>query len=228
VCAGRETSALTRKGGAASARTSALDAQWRAMPEQELVPPAWLSEKALDVWRAVVPKVAPGADADALAVYCCAVVDYERAQKLIDYSGPIVTTDDGKNVKRNPANIVKGENAALIQQLGKQLGIGRKRDNASTSAGYRNRAATERTISALRAGGRLEEVDAAAAALARHLATALDLVDAARYPAQTASLARTQLATLRALRGIEDDQNPSGLDELLAYLSAPLGDSAQS
>jgi hypothetical protein len=93
---------------------------------------------------------------------------------------------------------------------------------------WRNRAATERTISALRKGGRLEEVDAAAVALARHLARALDDVDGAKLPAQTASLARVQLATLRTLRGIDDgSERDTGVDELLAMLSAPVGDPPQ-
>ena len=94
--------------------------------------------------------------------------------------------------------------------------------------GRRNQAGTEDTIAALRATGRLEGVDASAVALARHLARALDEVDGARYPAQTASLARAHLATVKVLRGIEDDSTNGAADELLAYLSAPLGDAAQS
>jgi hypothetical protein len=93
------------------------------------------------------------------------------------------------------------------------------------AAKRRNRDATERTITALRAGGRLEHVDAAAVALARHLAAALDDVDAAERPAQVASLARVQLATLRTLRGVDDDaaRDPD-VGELLAILSSEVGD----
>jgi hypothetical protein len=93
---------------------------------------------------------------------------------------------------------------------------------------WRNQRATERTIDALRRGGRLEEVDAAAVALARHLALALDKVDGATMPAQTASLARVQLAALRTLRGVDDGSDrDADLSELLAVLSAPVGDPPQ-
>jgi hypothetical protein len=93
---------------------------------------------------------------------------------------------------------------------------------------WRNRRATERTITALRKGGRLEEVDAAAVALARHLASALDEVDGSKLPAQTASLARVQLAALRTLRGVDDGSDrDADLSELLAVLSAPVGDTPQ-
>jgi hypothetical protein len=92
----------------------------------------------------------------------------------------------------------------------------------------RNRTAVERTITALRHGGRLEEVDAATTALARHLAGALDTVDAGAYPAQTASLARVHLATLRQLRGLDDtERDDAGIGDLLAALSAEVGDPAQ-
>jgi hypothetical protein len=99
---------------------------------------------------------------------------------------------------------------------------------AQSRATWRNRKATERTISALRQGGRLEAVDAAAVALARHLAAALDEVDGAKLPAQTASLARVQLAALRTLRGFDDDTDrDADVSDLLAILSAEVGDPPQ-
>jgi hypothetical protein len=87
----------------------------------------------------------------------------------------------------------------------------------------RNRSGVEGTLRALRGGGRLEGVDDATVALARHLAWALDEVDPVEFPAQSASLARAQLATLRLLRGKvdDDDGGGSGLDELLAALGDP-------
>jgi hypothetical protein len=105
-----------------------------------------------------------------------------------------------------------------------------KREKPTLTAGgtWRNRTATERTIEALRKGGKLESVDAAAVALARHLAAALDEVDSAAMPAQTASLARVQLAALRTLRGFDDDTDrDADVGDLLAMLQAPLGDQAQ-
>jgi hypothetical protein len=104
----------------------------------------------------------------------------------------------------------------------------RKAPEEHPGGSWRNRRATERTITALRRGGRLEEVDSAAIALARHLALALDEVDAAVLPAQTASLARVQLAALRTLRGIDDgSERDADVGELLAMLSAPVADPPQ-
>jgi hypothetical protein len=96
---------------------------------------------------------------------------------------------------------------------------------ASRGSGRRNRAATERTITALRAGGKIEVVDAAAIALARHLATALDEVDPEVRPAQVASLARVHLATLRTLRGVDDgSERDADVGDLLALLSTEVPD----
>jgi hypothetical protein len=92
---------------------------------------------------------------------------------------------------------------------------------------YRNQRATERTISALKAGGKLEHVDDAAVGLARHLAAALDHVDPAANPSQTASLARAHLAVLRTLRGLDGPSAEPGFD-LAALLRTPVGDEANT
>jgi hypothetical protein len=81
-------------------------------------------------------------------------------------------------------------------------------------------------IAALRRTGRIEDVDAAAVALLRHTARALDEVDPVLWPAQVASLARVHLATLRDLRGTRDDD--TSITALLAALSAPVGDPADT
>ena len=84
----------------------------------------------------------------------------------------------------------------------------------------RNSAGLERSLKCMRDAGKIEEVDDALVALARHLADALDSVDPVEQPAQTASLARAQLATLRVLMGGADDD--PGLD--LAAVLAAMGD----
>jgi hypothetical protein len=97
-----------------------------------------------------------------------------------------------------------------------------------SGAGRRNRAAVERTITGLRQGGKLEDVDAATVGLARHLATALDTVDPLTQAGRVAQLARVYLATLRSLRGVdEDSERDTDLGDLLALLSAPVGDPPQ-
>ena len=92
----------------------------------------------------------------------------------------------------------------------------------------RNASAVERTVAALRVGGRLEAVDDATVALARTLAQALDTVDPVDMPAQVASLARAQLSALKLLRGVTDHDVDDGLADLLAALHGPLGDAPES
>jgi P27 family predicted phage terminase small subunit len=187
--------------------------------------PEWLTEAARAVWDRFPADVVAGADPDALAVYCCAVADHARAQQTLDQTGPVIRSERGGLVK-NPMQMIKAENATTIRALSRQLGLSADKAPApAESRGWRNQAATERTITALRRGGRLEEVDAAAAALARHLARALDSIDPGRNPAATASIARAQLQALRSLRGIDDtERDDPGISDLLAALSAPVGD----
>jgi P27 family predicted phage terminase small subunit len=192
--------------------------------------PDWLSDDARAVWDALDTAVIERADADALAVYCCAVADYARARTQLDQSGPLIRGAKGSLIK-NPLVMIVRDAAATISRLSQQLGIGQapegRSDAGLTTPRYRNRAATERTITALRQGGRLEDVDAATLALARHLAQALDELDAARFPTQTAGLARVQLSALASLRGERDADAQPTSDALVAWLSSPVGDFPQ-
>jgi P27 family predicted phage terminase small subunit len=195
------------------------------MPE----PPDWLSPGAVEVWNGLDATKVATADTDALVVYCCAVADYVQAQRLLDRSGPLVRGARG-GVVRSPLNIVKADNAATILSMARQLGLLGKEEPTEPKKrrNWRNRRATEHTITALRNGGRLEGVDDAVVALARHLSDGLDLVDPGRYPTQTATLARAQLGTLRLLRGDREDEQqrpgPRNVDELLSFLSSEVGD----
>jgi hypothetical protein len=86
----------------------------------------------------------------------------------------------------------------------------------------RNVAAFERTLAALRTGGRVEPVDAATIALGRTLAALMDDSDEPVVP-----VAWAYLKVLRELRGAAaDDGDDWG--QLLAALSAPLGDAPES
>jgi P27 family predicted phage terminase small subunit len=194
------------------------------MPEA----PTWLSDDARAVWDEIVA-AGVDADRDAMAVYCCAVVDFTKAQKTLDEFGNVVRGARGGMI-RSPFSAVKSENAQTVITLAREFGLLGKVDDEAppTRAGWRNAAAAERTITALRSGGRLEDVDAATTALVRHLAAALDGLDATEFPAQTASLARVQLAAIRTLRGGDDDDAHDGsIGELLAALSAPMGDGSE-
>jgi hypothetical protein len=88
----------------------------------------------------------------------------------------------------------------------------------------RNHAAFERTLAALRTGGRLEPIDAALVAVGRTLATELDDPDSV-----SSQTAWAYLAVLKTLRGSADDTDDTvGLADLVAALSAPLGDAPES
>jgi len=190
--------------------------------------PDWLSDDAAAVWDALDVDVIERADPELVAVYCCAVADFTKAQQQLDSSSLLIRGPNG--LVKNPLQMVKRDAGETMRRLAAQLGIGAVREGQvpdETTPRYRNRAATERTITALRQGGRLEDVDAATLALARHLAQALDELDAAKFPTQTATLARVQLSALASLRGERDADTSSTGDALTAWLSTPVGDFPQ-
>jgi hypothetical protein len=77
-------------------------------------------------------------------------------------------------------------------------------------------------VAALRAGGRLEPVDAALLAVGRTLAADMDDPDGT-----TTQTAWAYLAVLKTLRGAAVDAD-DGLAELVAALSGPMGDAPES
>lgn len=93
----------------------------------EPVPPGWLSPPARDVWDRTVTELdamglAHAADADALTVYCCAVVNYARAQQLLDRSEPLLRGSDG-GVVRNPAQQMANACAVIIGRFAREFGL---------------------------------------------------------------------------------------------------------
>jgi hypothetical protein len=88
-----------------------------------------------------------------------------------------------------------------------------------------NRLATKRTVAAMRAGGRLEGIDAAAIAVAL---TSADLLDTAvsdpDQPTYAAAAAiRAHLAALAALIGKDQADVDEGISAVIAALSTPMG-----
>ena len=91
------------------------------------------------------------------------------------------------------------------------------------SSAKANRAATRRTVRALRAGGRLENVDAAAIAAAL---TSADLLDAAILDADQPAYAKAQvvrahLVALAALIGKDGGPSDDGVSAVIAALLTP-------
>jgi hypothetical protein len=80
-------------------------------------------------------------------------------------------------------------------------------------------------VAALRAGGRLVEVDEARIGLARATADLFDqaIADPEEKAYAVAALGRLHLAALMALEGREGGDADIGLSEVIAALSTPLG-----
>jgi P27 family predicted phage terminase small subunit len=194
----------------------------RAEKPPQLTAPDWMTAEAAQVWARTAPQVTAG-DADTLAVYCCAVAEFGQAQALIDRSGPLIKGQKG-NLVRNPLHSIKTANATVIRNLARDLGL--TTEAAAAPGRYRNQSAAERTIAALRSGGRIEPVDEATLALVRTVAQGLDCADPEGDAPALASLARVQLAALKMLRGQPDDAD--SLANLLTSLSATLGDAEES
>ena len=90
---------------------------------------------------------------------------------------------------------------------------------------HRNRAATNKTVRAMAAGGRLEGIDQGLVGLAQ---TTADLFDAALDDPDEptyarAAVGRLHLAALTALVGKEEAGVDTGISEVIAALSTPLG-----
>jgi P27 family predicted phage terminase small subunit len=194
-------------------------------------PPAWLSPDALEIWARLEPALPAGADPDTFAVYCSELANYQQAQRLLNQTGPLLRTQTGNHVP-SPLVRVKQGSAQVLRSLHRDLGLADSDAELpvpTRPVRFRNRSAMEKTLSGLRAGGRLERADEATVALTRTLAEALDKVDAEMYPAQIASLARSQLAALRLLRGSPENDADSGLADILAAaMQGPMGDAPES
>lgn len=89
--------------------------------------PDWLTIEAHEVWDRTVAELdamglAYAADTDSLVVYVNAVVNYVRAQKILDLSGVMIKGVDG-GVVRNPANALVKQNAVLIGRFAREFGL---------------------------------------------------------------------------------------------------------
>lgn len=95
----------------------------QATPE----PPAWLGDRATEVWnRTVVElaamKVLAASDVDSLVIYCQAVAHYEEAVRLVNASGMLIRGRLGEVVK-NPAMQFVRDQATLVQRMAREFGL---------------------------------------------------------------------------------------------------------
>jgi P27 family predicted phage terminase small subunit len=101
-----------------------------AAPEPAGLPvrPEGMSKAAVAVWERVMRDYAAtgvlsGVDADALRVYCEAVVRYEHAAQLLESSGPLVKGARSGELVKNPLHQVARDNANLIRAYARELGF---------------------------------------------------------------------------------------------------------
>lgn len=90
--------------------------------------PDGMSEAAQALWERVIRDyeatgVLTGVDADALRVYCEAVVRYEHAAQLLEESGPLVRGVRQGDLVKNPLHQVVRDNADLIRAFARELGF---------------------------------------------------------------------------------------------------------
>jgi P27 family predicted phage terminase small subunit len=87
-----------------------------------------MSDRATAVWDRIIADygatgVLTGVDADALRVYCEAVVRYEHAAELLERSGPLVKGARQGDLVKNPLHQVVRDNADLVRAFARELGF---------------------------------------------------------------------------------------------------------
>ena len=98
-------------------------------PVGELVPiPPDMASEAKVVWRRVLGAfghtgVIRGADSDVMRIYCETVARYEKASRLLDASGPLITGARGGELVKNPLHQIVRDDAVLIRSLAGELGL---------------------------------------------------------------------------------------------------------
>ncbi len=97
-------------------------------PVGELGPIPDISPEAQAVWRHVVGAlgntgVLRDADSDIVRIYCETVARYDKASRLLDASGPLITGARGRELVKNPLHQVVRDDAVLIRSLASELGL---------------------------------------------------------------------------------------------------------
>lgn len=92
------------------------------------VMPLGLSEAAQQVWQGVIRDfgstgVITAVDGEALRAYCDAVARYQHAAEMLDKSGPLVRGARSGELVKNPLHQVVRDNADLMRQFARELGL---------------------------------------------------------------------------------------------------------
>ena len=87
-----------------------------------------MSADAQKVWRRVVRSygstgVLTAVDADAVRVYCDAVVRYVQADDALQRSGPLVRGARAGELVKNPLHQIVRDNAVLVRAFARELGL---------------------------------------------------------------------------------------------------------
>lgn len=90
-------------------------------------PPEWLRAEAVEVWQRLAPdlqrkSLLTAHDADAFAVLCDAIVQYQQASKLIQAAGVLIKGPNGAATK-NPAMQLARDAAQTIRTYAQEFGL---------------------------------------------------------------------------------------------------------
>lgn len=90
--------------------------------------PTGMSDAAQAVWKHVVADfghtgVITAVDGEALRAYCDAVARYQHAAEMLDKSGPLVRGARHGDLVKNPLHQVMRDNADLMRQFARELGL---------------------------------------------------------------------------------------------------------
>jgi P27 family predicted phage terminase small subunit len=102
----------------------------RNAPKAKNVPtmPAGMSAPAQAIWKRIIRDYAhtgvlTSVDADALRVYCEAVVRYEHAAAMLEQSGPLTRGARRGDLIKNPLHQIVRDDADLIRAFARELGF---------------------------------------------------------------------------------------------------------
>jgi P27 family predicted phage terminase small subunit len=102
----------------------------RNAPKAKNVPvmPAGMSNAAQAIWNRIIRDYAQtgvltSVDADAVRVYCEAVVRYEHAAAMLEQSGPLVRGARRGDLIKNPLHQIVRDDADLIRAFARELGF---------------------------------------------------------------------------------------------------------
>lgn len=108
-------------------------------PKSRPTPPVGMSDASRAIWARIIRSygrtgILTAVDADALRIYCEAVVRYTQAAELLEEDGPLVPGSHRGQLVKNPLHQVMRDNADLVRVLAREFGFTPSARNGLTNA----------------------------------------------------------------------------------------------